>query len=112
MELFGLRIDAEEAGAPVGSVLRVLAGPLAGGALYALLRGSESGLLRCCAEFSRRLTLFNLLPVSCLDGGGAVRLLLLKLFPQTAERKAKLLNLLTLFFCLLAALRSRFFRKS
>ncbi len=72
----GLRLDASglcircRAGAGEGAELvRTLAGPGAGLLLWLLLRSQSAPFLRLCAVSSLSLSLVNLLPASCLDGG-------------------------------------------
>ncbi len=80
--------------------LRALAGPAAGLALWAALRGTESGFLRLCGNMSMMLSLVNLLPAAGLDGDRILGCLLPQLL--SAEQWEKLSIRLGFFSALLA----------
>ena len=89
-------------------LLRSFAGPAAGLLLALGLGKSPVPFLRLCAETSLALSLLNLLPASCLDGGRFLRGLgNLLLGPPWAERVSALLDWICILLFALLGIRGR-----
>ena len=89
-------------------LLRSFAGPAAGLLLALLLGRSAVPFLRLSGETSLALSLLNLLPASCLDGGRLLRSLgNLLLGPVWAERIAALLDWVCILLFALLGFRGR-----
>ena len=89
----GLCLRCPPPGTEGRELLRTVAGPAAGLLLTLALMGSGAPFLRLCARASLALSVLNLLPASCLDGGRLLRSLgCLLLGPLWAERIAAALD--------------------
>ena len=86
-------------------LLRSLAGPLAGLLLWAMLLLLQGGFARLCGRMSFLLSAVNLLPGEGLDGGRALRCLVLwRTEPVQAERFLRAAEWTAAVGCFLAGL--------
>jgi len=114
----GARIEADAPYLSYKKEIRVfLAGPLAGLAGVAVswislrMRFTKSGML--FFSFNLLLTLFNLLPLKGLDGGGALLAHLCRCGEmEEARKKCDTVHTVTLFFLILFALWVLFWQKN
>jgi len=95
ISLLGITINAKYPPSYVSRILISLGGPLVGIVCFYLFRHTE-GAYALFAEMSLALSLFNLLPISFLDGGCALEaFFLLFLSYQSATALSRAISLIT-----------------